>query len=114
MHVLLRLSPSPRRAASHFCWDPHPSPVKGRFTLLLGPPSSGKTTLLKVLAGNVADGEDGLRIKGSITYTGEEFDKFQVRGGAWPMSSRGGQESGAEPTRGPTVPWSGRALELRS
>ncbi|GAX74480.1 hypothetical protein CEUSTIGMA_g1929.t1 [Chlamydomonas eustigma] len=51
----------------------------GRFTLLLGPPSSGKTTLLKALAGAVVHGQDGLRMSGKITYNGETFDKFQVR-----------------------------------
>jgi len=52
---------------------------QGRFTLLLGPPSSGKSTLLKSLSGAVKNGEDGLRMKGSITYNGETLDKFQPR-----------------------------------
>lgn len=51
---------------------------QGRFTLLLGPPSSGKSTLLKSLSGAVMNGEDGLRMRGSITYNGETLDKFQV------------------------------------
>ena len=51
--------------------------LQGRFTLLLGPPSSGKSTLLKALGGLVADGQDGLSMKGSMTYNGEAFDQFQ-------------------------------------
>ncbi|MCO5606348.1 hypothetical protein L7F22_060536 [Adiantum nelumboides] len=44
-----------------------------RLTLLLGPPSSGKTTLLLALAGKLpAD----LRESGSVTYNGHEMTEF--------------------------------------
>ncbi|XP_057537682.1 ABC transporter G family member 39-like [Amaranthus tricolor] len=45
----------------------------GRMTLLLGPPSSGKTTLLLALAG-LLDSE--LTVSGKVTYNGHEFDEF--------------------------------------
>ncbi|GLJ08411.1 hypothetical protein SUGI_0088210 [Cryptomeria japonica] len=44
-----------------------------RLTLLLGPPSSGKTTLLLSLANKVAK---DLKVKGSITYNGHGLDEF--------------------------------------
>ncbi|XVF05221.1 hypothetical protein REPUB_Repub05bG0153200 [Reevesia pubescens] len=44
-----------------------------RMTLLLGPPASGKTTLLQTLAGKP---KDGLRIAGKVTYCGHEFSEF--------------------------------------
>ncbi|KAL0896904.1 hypothetical protein Bca101_080865 [Brassica carinata] len=44
-----------------------------RMTLLLGPPSSGKTTLLQVLAGKL---DDTLQMSGKITYCGHEFREF--------------------------------------
>ncbi|CAI9091305.1 OLC1v1026290C1 [Oldenlandia corymbosa var. corymbosa] len=44
-----------------------------RMTLLLGPPASGKTTLLKALAGKL---EDDLRVDGKITYCGHELKEF--------------------------------------
>ncbi|KAK1282882.1 Pleiotropic drug resistance protein 6 [Acorus calamus] len=43
------------------------------MTLLLGPPSSGKTTLLLALAGRL--GPD-LQISGEITYNGHRFNEF--------------------------------------
>ncbi|OMO57673.1 reverse transcriptase [Corchorus capsularis] len=44
-----------------------------RMTLLLGPPASGKTTLLQTLAGKA---KDDLRISGKVTYCGHEFTEF--------------------------------------
>jgi ABC-type multidrug transport system ATPase subunit len=45
----------------------------GRLTLLLGPPSSGKTTLLLALAGKL---DKELRVKGKITFNGHTQDEF--------------------------------------
>ncbi|XP_059644555.1 pleiotropic drug resistance protein 1 isoform X2 [Cornus florida] len=45
----------------------------GRMALLLGPPSSGKTTLLLALAGKL--GSD-LKVLGRVTYNGHEMDEF--------------------------------------
>ncbi|KAL0536436.1 hypothetical protein IC582_025385 [Cucumis melo] len=45
----------------------------GRMTLLLGPPSSGKTTLLKTLAGKL--GKD-LKFSGRVTYNGHGMNEF--------------------------------------
>ncbi|OMO89081.1 ABC-2 type transporter [Corchorus olitorius] len=44
-----------------------------RMTLLLGPPASGKTTLLQTLAGKA---KDDLRISGKVSYCGHEFSEF--------------------------------------
>ncbi|XP_020587829.1 LOW QUALITY PROTEIN: ABC transporter G family member 42-like [Phalaenopsis equestris] len=44
-----------------------------RMTLLLGPPASGKTTLLQVLAGNL---NSSLKASGEVTYNGYKFDEF--------------------------------------
>ncbi|WZY81874.1 hypothetical protein YC2023_028258 [Brassica napus] len=44
-----------------------------RMTLLLGPPSSGKTTFLQALAGKL---DDTLQMSGRITYCGHEFSEF--------------------------------------
>lgn len=55
--------------------------TQGRLTLLLGPPSSGKSTLLKLLAGVAREAETraaGCTLTGSITYNGETMDTFQV------------------------------------
>ncbi|KAM7490316.1 hypothetical protein LguiA_033237 [Lonicera macranthoides] len=45
----------------------------GRMTLLLGPPSSGKTTLLLALAGKL--GSD-LNVSGRVTYNGHGMEEF--------------------------------------
>ncbi|XP_058109090.1 ABC transporter G family member 31-like [Magnolia sinica] len=48
----------------------------GRMTLLLGPPSSGKSTLLLALAGKL--GND-LKTSGKVTYNGHMLDEFFVQ-----------------------------------
>ncbi|XWS19045.1 hypothetical protein CRYUN_Cryun32bG0097300 [Craigia yunnanensis] len=45
----------------------------GRMTLLLGPPSSGKTTLLLALAGKL---DHALKCSGTLTYNGHGMDEF--------------------------------------
>ncbi|XP_027181512.1 pleiotropic drug resistance protein 1-like isoform X2 [Coffea eugenioides] len=45
----------------------------GRMTLLLGPPSSGKTTLLLALAGQL---DSDLKVSGDITYNGHGLNEF--------------------------------------
>ncbi|KAK1393969.1 hypothetical protein POM88_013025 [Heracleum sosnowskyi] len=45
----------------------------GRMTLLLGPPSSGKTTLLLALAGKL---DPDLKISGRVTYNGHGMHEF--------------------------------------
>ncbi|KAL5975824.1 transcription factor [Asimina triloba] len=44
-----------------------------RLTLLLGPPASGKTTLLLALAGKL---DSDLKVSGRITYNGHEMNNF--------------------------------------
>lgn len=44
-----------------------------RMTLLLGPPSSGKTTLLLALAGKL---DPSLKVKGGVTYNGYKLNEF--------------------------------------
>ncbi|XP_010688122.2 ABC transporter G family member 32 isoform X1 [Beta vulgaris subsp. vulgaris] len=44
-----------------------------RLTLLLGPPSSGKTSLMLALAGRLSP---GLQMSGKITYNGHELREF--------------------------------------
>ncbi|KDP37161.1 hypothetical protein JCGZ_06217 [Jatropha curcas] len=44
-----------------------------RMTLLLGPPSSGKTTLLLALAGKL---DPTLKFSGRVTYNGHDLDEF--------------------------------------
>ncbi|KAJ7565358.1 hypothetical protein O6H91_02G066900 [Diphasiastrum complanatum] len=45
----------------------------GRMTLLLGPPSSGKTSLLLALAGKL---DPELKVHGKVTYNGHELNEF--------------------------------------
>lgn len=47
-----------------------------RMALLLGPPSSGKTTLLLALAGKL---DPSLKVTGDLTYNGYEFKEFMPR-----------------------------------
>ncbi|KAI8020167.1 ABC transporter G family member 42 [Camellia lanceoleosa] len=44
-----------------------------RMTLLLGPPSSGKTTLLLALAGKL---DQSLKVRGEVTYNGHKLNEF--------------------------------------
>ncbi|KAF6144901.1 hypothetical protein GIB67_041487 [Kingdonia uniflora] len=44
-----------------------------KMTLLLGPPSSGKTTLLLALAGKL---DSSLKVSGKVTYNGHGMDEF--------------------------------------
>ncbi|XP_057454232.1 pleiotropic drug resistance protein 1-like [Lotus japonicus] len=44
-----------------------------RMTLLLGPPSSGKTTLLLALSGKL---DPSLKVSGRVTYNGHEMNEF--------------------------------------
>ncbi|KAF5770255.1 putative ABC-type sulfate transporter [Helianthus annuus] len=46
------------------------------MTLLLGPPSSGKTTLLLALAGRF---DPSLRVEGEISYNGHKLNEFEPR-----------------------------------
>ncbi|MCL7044741.1 hypothetical protein MKW94_007516 [Papaver nudicaule] len=46
-----------------------------RMTLLLGPPSSGKTTLLHTLSGKLSP-DLKKQMKGEVTYNGHKFDEF--------------------------------------
>ncbi|GLT60907.1 hypothetical protein SLA2020_336470 [Shorea laevis] len=47
--------------------------IKPGWTLLLGPPSSGKTTLLLALAGRL---DSDLKSSGRVTYNGHEMSEF--------------------------------------
>ena len=47
-----------------------------RMALLLGPPSSGKTSLLLALAGRL---DPSLRVDGEVTYNGHGLNEFEPR-----------------------------------
>ena len=47
-----------------------------RMALLLGPPSSGKTTLLLALAGKL---DKSLKVRGEVTYNGHKMNEFVPR-----------------------------------
>ncbi len=83
--------------------SPHKKPLlthKGRLTLLLGPPSCGKSTLLKALSGRLRETSilrvsqpaphlspglehwninflDVFQTSGSVQYNGSDLDKFR-------------------------------------
>ncbi|EXB53834.1 Pleiotropic drug resistance protein 3 [Morus notabilis] len=46
----------------------------GRMTLLLGPPGSGKTSLLKALSGNLIN--KSLQVRGEVSYNGYKLGEF--------------------------------------
>ncbi|CAL9153991.1 unnamed protein product, partial [Musa hybrid cultivar] len=69
---LLNLSPSKKRTIK-ILNDVSGILKPARMTLLLGPPASGKTTLLLALAGKLAK---NLREFGKITYCGHELSEF--------------------------------------
>ncbi|KAL6518258.1 transcription factor [Orobanche minor] len=50
--------------------------LKKMMALLLGPPSSGKTTLLLALAGRL---DPSLKLDGEITYNGHKLNEFEPR-----------------------------------
>ncbi|XP_059597445.1 pleiotropic drug resistance protein 2 [Vitis vinifera] len=69
---LIRLSPSKKRVVK-ILKDVSGIVKPSRMTLLLGPPASGKTTLLQALAGKM---NKDLRMEGRITYCGHESSEF--------------------------------------
>ncbi|KAL6326644.1 hypothetical protein AAG906_009770 [Vitis piasezkii] len=69
---LIRLSSSKKRAVE-ILKDVSGIVKPSRMTLLLGPPASGKTTLLQALAGKM---DKDLRMEGKITYCGHELSEF--------------------------------------
>ncbi|XP_019059159.1 PREDICTED: ABC transporter G family member 39-like isoform X2 [Tarenaya hassleriana] len=71
----LRLVPSKRRKIQ-ILKDISGIVKPSRMTLLLGPPASGKTTLLLALAGKL---DGSLKMSGRITYCGHEFHEFVPR-----------------------------------
>ncbi|KAL1544075.1 Pleiotropic drug resistance protein 2 [Salvia divinorum] len=69
---MIGLSPSKKRVVQ-ILQDVSGIVRPSRMALLLGPPSSGKTTLLKALAGKP---DDDMRVTGKVTYCGHEFHEF--------------------------------------
>ncbi|WCJ19069.1 ABC transporter G family member 39 [Euphorbia peplus] len=69
---LLRIFPSKKRAVQ-ILKDVSGIVKPSRMTLLLGPPASGKTTLLQSLAGKK---DNDLRVSGRVSYCGHEMQEF--------------------------------------
>ncbi|KAK4784725.1 hypothetical protein SAY86_019093 [Trapa natans] len=69
---LIRLAPSKKRK-NEILKDLNGIVKPSRMTLLLGPPSAGKTTFLLALAGRL---DSDLRKTGKITYCGHELNEF--------------------------------------
>ncbi|BFG34642.1 hypothetical protein CerSpe_209160 [Prunus speciosa] len=69
---LVGLSPSKKRVVK-ILQDVSGIVRPSRMCLLLGPPSSGKTTFLKALSGKL---DDDLRVTGKVTYCGHELSEF--------------------------------------
>ncbi|KAH7856193.1 hypothetical protein Vadar_033779 [Vaccinium darrowii] len=69
---LIRLAPSKKRKIQ-ILKDVSGIVKPSRMTLLLGPPSAGKTTLLQALAGK---SDRDLRVSGKVTYCGCELNEF--------------------------------------
>ena len=51
--------------------------MQGRITLLMGPPGSGKSVYLKMLAGRFKPSPE-LRMSGGVKYNGCTSDEFVV------------------------------------
>ncbi|XP_021748020.1 ABC transporter G family member 34-like isoform X1 [Chenopodium quinoa] len=69
---LIRLTPSKKRTIK-ILQDVSGIVKPSRMTLLLGPPDSGKTTLLQALAGKL---DEDLKVTGMITYNGHELTEI--------------------------------------
>ncbi|XP_050210478.1 pleiotropic drug resistance protein 2-like [Mercurialis annua] len=69
---LLRIFPSKKRAVK-ILHDVSGIVKPSRMTLLLGPPASGKTTLLQALSGKM---DKDLRVTGRVSYCGHEMHEF--------------------------------------
>ncbi|KAG6389557.1 hypothetical protein SASPL_151028 [Salvia splendens] len=68
----LRITPSRKKPLS-ILKDVSGIIKPGRLTLVLGPPSSGKTTYLLALAGRL---DSDLKFSGRVTYNGHEMNEF--------------------------------------
>ncbi|KAH7352813.1 hypothetical protein KP509_19G065500 [Ceratopteris richardii] len=73
MQGLLSFIIPPKRKVLHILKDVSGIVKPSRLTLLLGPPSSGKTTLLLALSGKLSH---DLRTSGKVTYNGHGMNEF--------------------------------------